>query len=190
MKIKVQFTFILLFLPHIYITFYIAITSYSLYIYMCVCVCVCVCVSTGFGSLSLLRLVVPCTSTQTQTIELFQCRDGKAIIIEWLPKLRANDVVHSQGRMNQAIDEKKCSSITYEEKFLYMFYFSFVKQYTVYFSISIPICFFDPLSCRASFPLYILLFSILALHLYAPKLFPGYLSHQGSAEGGRRDCQL
>ena len=90
--------------------------------------------------------------------------------------------------MNQAIDEKKCSSVTYEEKFLYMFYFSFVKQYTVYFSISIPICFFDPLSCRASFPLYILLFSILALHLYAPKLFPGYLSHQGSAEGGRRDC--
>ena len=29
--------------------------------------------------------------------------------------------------MNQAIDEEKCFSVTPEDKFLYMFYFNFVK---------------------------------------------------------------
>ena len=51
-------------------------------------------VRAGFGSPSPLRLVVPCTSSQAQTIELFLCRGGKAITIELLPKLRANEVVH------------------------------------------------------------------------------------------------
>ena len=51
-------------------------------------------VRAGFGSPSPLRLVVPCTLSQAQTIELFLCRGGKAITIELLPKLKANEVVH------------------------------------------------------------------------------------------------
>ena len=51
-------------------------------------------------------------------------------------------MVHSQERMNQAIDEEKGSSVTSEEKFLYIFYFSFVMQYTVHFSISLLILFY------------------------------------------------
>ena len=78
---------------------------------------------------------------------------------------------------------KKYSSVTSEDKFLYMFYFNFAKQYTIHFSISL-----WSLPCRASSPLYTLLLGILALHLYAPKLFLGYLSYQGFVEGGRRGC--
>ena len=44
--------------------------------------------------------------------------------------------------------------------------------------------------CKASLPLYILLIGILALHMYALELFPGYLSHESSAEGGGRGCLL
>ena len=56
--------------------------------------------------------------------------------------------------MNQAIDEEKGSLVTFEEKFLYMFYFSFVMQYVVHFSISLLIYLFifPPHSYRASFP--------------------------------------
>ena len=47
-----------------------------------------------FRSPSPLRLIVPCTSTQAQKIQLFLGKGGKAITIELLPKLRANEVVH------------------------------------------------------------------------------------------------
>ena len=84
----------------------------------------------------------------------------------------------SKGKQITELLRIKLSLVSLEVEFLVSFlFFSFFPLKTPFFH------------WEAFSPLYTLLW-ILALYLYASGLFSEYLSHQGSAEYGKRDCQL
>jgi len=91
--------------------------------------------------------------------------------------------------VNQAIVEKS-SPWSFSRKSSYISFTLVLSSNTLFTFLSLTL--FFPFSLpphrQSLFPLYIPLLGILSLHLYAPKLFPGYLSYQDSVEGSRRGC--